>query len=183
MLDLYLKRIQESYIISNKTVSVDLDKFENGESNILLVAGIPAGGKTTLGKQLAKKYKCKLLETDYPCLDKEDPVKCYQNIYRKSLKSNKRYIIEGVLVFWSCLDIKNKILPFFNECKHTPIIILGPSVMKAAYQGWKRDKEDISLRQVFSWYVKNGIFDMKAMNVFKKERFKVKGSNIKEFKT
>ena len=180
--------VRESYIFSDKTISLDLDKFESGESNLLLVAGLSASGKTTLAEKLAKKYKCEFKESDNPCLSEEDnkegdPIKCYENIFHKLLKSKKRYIMEGVLVFWSCLDKDNNISPFFNECKNIPIIIMGESVMKSAYQGWKRDSGKISyIPAALKWYVKYGISDMKSFNIFKKARMNVSGTKIEEFK-
>ena len=68
MIDEYLQYIQEGYIFDDKNISLDLYKFENGESNLLLVAGIAGAGKSTLGKKLAKKYKCGYIESDDPCL-------------------------------------------------------------------------------------------------------------------
>jgi len=47
-------------IISNKTISVNLDKFESNQSNNLLIIGLIGSGKTTLANYLAKKYNTKI---------------------------------------------------------------------------------------------------------------------------
>ena len=182
MIDNYLKSLQESFIFSDKTVVLDFDKFENGESNILLIAGISATGKTTLAERLSKELKCEFIETDLPCFKKNsdenyDAAICYRDIFRKARSSNKRYIIEGVLVFWSCLNHKNGTNSFFEECKHIPIILLGPSVLRAAYQGWKRagSKEILN---VMKWHIRAGIFDMYWYNIFRKARLNVPKTKV-----
>jgi len=186
MLEQYLLSIQEGYLLSDKTISIDLNKFESGESNILLIAGLPASGKSTLGKNLAKKYKATYIGTDEFCLMNKkvkDPDDCYRLLYKKLSKSNKRYVIEGVLVYWTCIKWKtNETLPFFNTSKKSPIIILGASVMTTLFQGWKREKDKESLRKIFRWYVKNNIRDMKVLDVFKKARLAVPESDVEEYK-
>jgi hypothetical protein len=190
LLDKYINYIQEGYMISNKTISIDLDKFESGESNVLLIAGLPAAGKTTLGYKLEKKYNAKLVRSDW-CLSEKlsidkkkykDPEVCYRDSFNIALKSNKRYIIEGVLVYWSCIKEDNTLHSFFNQCKNTPTIILGTSVIKTFWRGWLREKDKESLREIIRWYLKNGIVGNKVLNIFRKERLKVKSSDIKEFK-
>ncbi len=182
MLDLYLDYIQEGYLLSDKTISVDLDRFDNNESNILLIIGIPASGKTTLGKKLSKFYRAEYIDTDRLCLNNKnvkDPEVCFRNLYRKFSKSNKQYIVEGVLVYWSSLTYPdNKFNPFFNEIRKTPIIILGTSLFRSLIQGFKRERPDASLKQIFDWYVKNNIEDLKVLNKFRNER--IKDSKVEE---
>lgn len=56
MIDLLTEYIlQKGYILNDTTISCDLFKFESGESNVLLIAGLSGAGKTTLGRKLAKK--------------------------------------------------------------------------------------------------------------------------------
>jgi ABC-type proline/glycine betaine transport system ATPase subunit len=52
------QQIQERYLLSDHTISIDLDKFESGESRKLVIAGLSGAGKSTLGRYLAEKYKC-----------------------------------------------------------------------------------------------------------------------------
>jgi adenylate kinase family enzyme len=56
--------ITESYILSNETISIDLDKFLSGESNILLVVGNSGAGKSTLCEYLGKKYNVEAYDVD-----------------------------------------------------------------------------------------------------------------------
>ena len=191
MIGSYLQHLQEGYLLSDKTISVNLDQFESGESNILLIAGIPASGKTSLGKRLAKKYNATLFKTD-DCLNEKkginnkifkDVETCYRDSFKLAKKSNRRYILEGVLVYWSCIKLNNKELhPFFNQQKDIPIIILGTSVMKTFWNGWERDKNKESIKKIFRWYVKNNIRDKKVINIFKQARVNVSGSDVKEYK-
>ena len=181
MLESYLQYIQEGYLLSNKTINIGLSDFESGESNILLVAGIPASGKSTVGKKLAKKYKAIYFETD-ACLNNEkalngkyikDPDDCFRQSFRYAKKSKKRYVMEGVLVYWSCIKMDNKTLhPFFNEIKNTPIVILRTSFMKAIYRGLMREKGKAPLKKIINWYVINNIKDMKVLDVFRRARTK-----------
>lgn len=190
-LDDYLSYLSEGYILDDKSYSVDLDKFENGESNILLIDGMGGTGKTTLGKKLAKKYNCKLYQSD-DCIiqwrdnnKKTNPEKCFINNYRKIKRSNQRYIIEGVLVHTSSLDGWNpKLSKFFDEIKFDPIIILGTSVLKTMFRYYKESKDETM------WiFIKNFINfgryyddEMKPYKHFVKKRLEVPNSNIKIFK-
>lgn len=183
--------LNEGYVFSDKTISCDLSKFESGESNVLLIAGLPASGKTTLGRKLAKKYNAKLFRTDW-CLSEKisidkkqykDPEKCYRDSFNIANKSNKRYILEGVLTYWSCVKLDNKTMhPFFSQCEHTPTIILGASVMKSFWRGWQRERGKESLREIIRWYIKNNIKDQKVINIFRKERMNVSGTEVKTYK-
>ncbi len=59
--------INENLILNKKDLEINLDKFESGEKNVLLVTGFSGSGKSTLASQLASKYKCIHYELD--CLD------------------------------------------------------------------------------------------------------------------
>lgn len=188
IIDEYLNQIQEGYILTDKSFSVDLKKFESGQSKILLIDGISGAGKSTLGKKLAKKYKCKIFESDFPCSvqqDKKNPIECFKEQYRKIKRSNQRYIIEGVLVHYSALDGWNKKLtPFFNEIKHAPIIIVGASVLRTMYRHYKQ-ASDINLRKAITMFLKYGWYYKEEMGPYKyfiKNRLSVKGSDIKPYK-
>ena len=54
----------ESYLVSKKDVEYNLEDFESGKSNILLITGLSRSGKTTLGKEYANKYNATLIELD-----------------------------------------------------------------------------------------------------------------------
>jgi len=192
MIDQYLHALQEGYLFSDKTISCDLSKFESGESNILLVAGIPASGKTTLGKTLAKKYNATLFESD-ECIFQDgkksgkrktpdEVYDCYQDRFNQIVRSKKRYIIEGVLVYWACVNKSNTMDKLFDKTKKYPIIILGPSIIKTLWQGWQREKGNEKLRDILTWYTKNNIRDMKVLEIFKKARLAVPSTDMKEYK-
>ena len=57
----------EGFVINEKDLYVNFDKFESGKSNVLLITGLSGSGKSTLAESLAKKYKCDNFELD--CLD------------------------------------------------------------------------------------------------------------------
>lgn len=59
--------INENMILNKKDLEINLDKFESGEKNVLLITGFSGSGKSTLAKSLASKYKCDNYELD--CLD------------------------------------------------------------------------------------------------------------------
>jgi len=179
--------LKEGYVLTDKSYSVNLKDFESGKSNILLIDGIGGAGKSTLGKKLAKKYKCKLFESDFPCLteQKNDPNKCFIENYRRIKRSNRRYIIEGVLVHYSSLDGWNKKLsPFFDEMKHDPIIIVGASVLKAMYRYYK-SSSDITLRKFITMFLKYGWWYKEETGPYKffvKKRLSVEGADVKPYK-
>ena len=53
--NLFINRLDESY---------NLEKFENGNCNVLFITGFSGSGKTTLGEELSCKYNCALIELD-----------------------------------------------------------------------------------------------------------------------
>lgn len=185
----YLDKINEGYIFSDRTVSIDLKKFESGESNILLITGISGSGKSTLGRKLAKEYNAKYIASDFPCLTdnphKKDPEGCFRNTYNRISKTKKtKYILEGVLVYYSCLDgWRPNLHPFFNKIKNEPMIILGTSILKTMY----RNRKDIdqSIWEFIMNFLKFGKHykeEMEPYIFFKKKREEVKGSIIKPYK-
>ncbi|MCK5607712.1 (d)CMP kinase [Candidatus Pacearchaeota archaeon] len=193
MLNRYLDSLQEGYILSDKTISVNLDKFISGESNILLIAGIPASGKSTLGKKLAKKYKAKYIETDifYNVNDSQaaedyEPEEEYKKDFVKKYKrSKKRYVIEGVITYWSCfVEGGNYTLNnFIKEYSGIPIIILGPSILKVTLRGYKRERQkNKKLRQIIDWYLVKNVIDNKLLTIFRKAITNMSNSKPKEFK-
>lgn len=59
--------VNENMVFNKNDIEVNIDKFESGASNILLVTGLSGSGKSTLAAELAKKYKANNFELD--CLD------------------------------------------------------------------------------------------------------------------
>ena len=62
-----VENINENLIFNEKDLEINLDKFENKESNVLLITGFSGSGKSTLANSLASKYNCTHYELD--CLD------------------------------------------------------------------------------------------------------------------
>ena len=56
--------MNENLVLNNKDLEINLDKFESGKSNILLITGFSGSGKSTLASSLANKYKCTNYELD-----------------------------------------------------------------------------------------------------------------------
>lgn len=48
----------ENVIIDRDDLYINMDKFESGKCNVILVTGFSGSGKTTLGKEMVAKYKC-----------------------------------------------------------------------------------------------------------------------------
>ena len=48
----------ENVIIDRDDLSINMDKFESGKCNVILVTGFSGSGKSTLGEEMVSKYKC-----------------------------------------------------------------------------------------------------------------------------
>lgn len=48
----------ENVIIDRDDLYINMDKFESGKCNVILVTGFSGSGKSTLGKEMVSKYKC-----------------------------------------------------------------------------------------------------------------------------
>jgi len=201
IIDEYLEDLNEGLIFSNKTISVDMDKFISGKSKKLLVVGPAGSGKTTIGKILAKKYKAKFVEGDL-CWEKSkkkypepptDPEEYddFENIYytclQKIVKSPTRAVIEGI----GFLEL------FTNESDDTykklildmPAVIVGTSTIKSTLRTYSRAKQakakghnEVSPIVSFLYYGFINVFGLlDAVIKFKKER-KKKGGKIEVLK-
>lgn len=71
--------IDENMIFSKKDMVYNIDDFESGKSNILLVTGMSGSGKSTLSYELSDQYNAEIISLDY--------FQCYDNINRKSSMS------------------------------------------------------------------------------------------------
>jgi hypothetical protein len=58
-------QFNENLIFNRTDIEFNLDKFESGESNILLVTGFSGSGKSTLAEELAAKYGCAHFQLDW----------------------------------------------------------------------------------------------------------------------
>lgn len=48
----------ENVIIDRDDLYINMDKFESGKCNVILVTGFSGSGKSTLGQEMVSKYKC-----------------------------------------------------------------------------------------------------------------------------
>ena len=48
----------ENVIIDRDDLYINMDKFESGKCNVILVTGFSGSGKSTLGEEMVSKYKC-----------------------------------------------------------------------------------------------------------------------------
>ncbi len=173
----YLNIIQEAYLFSDDTISIDLDKFESGESNKLLIIGFSGSGKSTLGKYLSKKYNCKYEELDEcykePVSEKNIQTDCILSI----LKNNKKSVVEGIGIIEVIDDLKNnKSINIYDF----PVIILGKSSIKSAYYSVIRDISPFNMDNFKQVHELNFKLLPKLINQFKKERIN-KDSNVQKF--
>lgn len=173
--------IQEGYIFSDKTISIDLDKFESGESNKLFIIGLSGGGKTTLGKHLAKKYKAKYIDTD-DILGDSDEIRIKE--LKVVLNNNKKMIIGGALIIKSYHRdyLPQKLL------MNTPVIILGKSILKSTLDAFirnvkdKRENRQGKISKDPLKKLKVNIKKLQPMFInFREDRIKA-GGNLQEFK-
>ena len=57
--------LTETLIFNKNDLEFNLDKFESGESNVLLVTGFSGSGKTTTAEELATSYGCNHFQIDW----------------------------------------------------------------------------------------------------------------------
>jgi len=192
--------IQESYFISDDTISVDLDKFESGECNKLIISGLMGAGKTTLGKQLAKKYNCSVIDTDeiynllenkkYKNITNKEYIDICNNKLLKLLTNPQRQIISGVsLAFMYGIDESNiNYNHKFKMLLKYSFIFLGKSALKGGIAATKRDitnsKGLNKLLNIFTTtiYIPGNFLFNHMMDKLKKDRIAIKNSVIKPFK-
>jgi len=206
LLESYLNIIQEGYLFSGKTISIDLDKFESGESNKLIVVGLSGGGKSTLAGHLSKKHKCFHNELDLcskQSISSEEYLKfimnpkspsniklfkhLYTNCFKPTLLSNKKEILDGPIFQSYVLDPSSR--PLINKY---PVIILGKSALRSVWDRTQRtlrkqyaQEKYNTKRDIYEKYKRGLILNFKYLqkylNQFKELRIK-SGGNVKELK-
>ena len=204
-----MNKINENLIFNNNDLEINLNKFESGESNILLITGFSGSGKSTLAKQLANNYNCIHYELD--CLDfyfgglltKEDAVGNEDGlvafIESKNLEFNaipenhgtiyREYI--QFLIKWCKAQPDKKFIIEGLQIYDTyrtgdvyitscPIIVKGTSGLVAAVRAAKRN--DGSFIKELNPLIKWAIQDDKKLNKLKKElKTNEKNSFAEEF--
>jgi adenylate kinase family enzyme len=147
----HFQYIKENIIFSSKNIEYNLNDWINSTKNKkLLITGYTGSGKSTLSKNLSKKYNVKLIELDkyikineqyVDKLRKENKINKLHKYYQdtidlhisKLLKSNEKLIIEGIQLF---------IYSNIKDFKNHSIIIIGTSALKSAIQAYNRNKND-----------------------------------------
>ena len=169
MLEEYLDYIQEGYLLSDKTISVNLHEFENATKNKLLIVGVLGSGKTSLGEHLVKKYKVSNFFSDKPGME-------------NALKSSKRMIIEGGQLATLYKTKPNLRKLIINQ----PMIIIGMSAIKA---GLRADKRDSTLpgkaknwRDIY-YFVRNNLsYFQRSLSFLRRDVVKLSDARIEEYK-
>ena len=171
MIDPITMYLLEGYLISDKTISVNLSEFESGISKKLLIIGVPGSGKTSLGRYLAKKYNVQQFVSDDHWKKMKD-----------ALTNSKKAVIEGAGLanLYSVEESWRKMI--INK----PMIIMGLSAIKA---GLRADVRDGMLpatvkdkKDVFYFMRKNTLYWEKLLGRLRKDIKKIPNAEIKEYK-
>lgn len=184
--------ISEATLFSSPDVYHNFTNFESGDSNIVFITGLPGSGKSSLGKEIAKKYKAQHIELDLVSpMDGGDvsESKCTSRLYDKFIKTtgskvskdslfmynfikfvinwaethkNEKFVVEGIQL--ADLEMGDELLMH-------PLIILGASAMKSAYNSVIR-REHMSIKEIIKYapevFTYNRSFDKKHIYPLKK---------------
>lgn len=171
MIDEYLQYIQEGYLFSDKTISVNLKDFESGKKNKLVIIGLPGSGKTSLGQHLLKKYKVKDFVSD-----------THRTEMKVGLTSSKRTIIEGAGL--ANLYMKEK--TWRKLLIDKPMILMGMSAIKAGFRADRRDGtvpgKVKNKKDIYHFIRSNLSYWQKVLNYLRNDIMKLPNADIREYK-
>jgi adenylate kinase family enzyme len=195
--EMTMTNLSEGYILKDKTIGVNVDKFINRTKSKLLIFGFAGSGKTTLGEKLAKKLRVKwvsidslwwrLKEKHFKGMEMKEALrnkKVKTLVYKtviEYLRNNERMILEGVdlLEIYAALprNYKNLILD-------QPMVILGESLLKSSFRAAARNRgrEDEGWKTYY-WMLQYNF--RKVNRNLTKLRMAVEshhGDNIREYK-
>jgi adenylate kinase family enzyme len=165
--------LKEGYLLSDKTISVNLSDFESGKSNKLLIVGLIASGKTTLGKSLSKKYRVPLYNTD-DCEEFASQKKGmdeFVNCIYGMVTNKQRSIVEGI----GLVDLFTE-FGYEKEIGKYPMIIIGRSVLSSSIKAFQRHYK--------AWLHQTKInltMGQKRLDKVRQYRTAVLGADIKEY--
>ena len=91
-------KIDENYIFSKKDNVYNFDKWDNGDSNILIITGLSGSGKTTMAFTLADEYDATVIQLDH--------LQCYERFTAKNKNTAATDLIKKF--FRNNKDLKEK---------------------------------------------------------------------------
>ena len=188
--------INEGYIFSDKTISIDLDKFESGSMNKLFIVGLSGSGKSTLGVILAKKYNTKRYALDL-CWDpkmknsNDDTDDGYWHCVLDKITSPDTKLVEGLAIVNLFSDNppipKEMLFKIHQYILKQPVIILGTSAILSTLRATHRATSANNKYEggYISTLISRGKINFKLaekhLSTFRKARIKA-GGNVQEFK-
>jgi len=142
MLNNYLSFLQEvNYVISGGNKYYNINKFKNDKDGKLFIVGLSGSGKTSLGKNIAKKYNAEYFKLDDINNDfikefKKNkngklPISQLGKFFEKIMSLTGKYVVEGV-------DILYYEPKFFKD---KAVIILGTSLLLSSIRAYNRNFE------------------------------------------
>ncbi len=138
--------LAQRLIKSDISIGVDLDKFEMGEKNLLLVCGVAGSGKTTIGKEYALANKALYVNLDEIWWkifdDRGYQTQNIPNVANSELQAinqvtvdfalkkvgKRRAVIEGLSIFLAPKPYAEKVL-----AEHA-VIFLGTSLIISGFR-------------------------------------------------
>lgn len=162
----------ESYVISDKTIAIDFNKFKRGGR--LFIIGLSGSGKTSISKTLSKQYRAGVCHMDNcwgkfqsgsgPFKVTEEDINNAENCMRQQIQNARGCrIVEGI----------NFVAPQFENLWHIIMkescIIMDKSILKSAIDAAMRDKSFLALKHTFL----NTLQLHRQIMKFKKQRIKL----------
>jgi ABC-type dipeptide/oligopeptide/nickel transport system ATPase subunit len=119
-----------------RSIAIDFDKFLNGGR--LFIIGFSGSGKTTVGRQLAKKYKVSFGSLSICWSNNPDIDKAFQCM-KEVIKDGCRIAEVMYLMLDSMKDVRHILLT--EAC-----VIMGKSQLKSSMDAGIRDKKDRNIQ-------------------------------------
>lgn len=181
--------LNESYLFSNRSIAIDFDKFVKGGR--LFIVGLSGSGKTTVGNQIANKYKGSVCSLD-SCWAEQmrqgnvegltqadldaDVEKVFKCMGGQIKNARGCRIVEGINI------VEPSMKKFLPKVLKEACIIMGKSQIKATIDGaFRNRKNNKKFFTAFLHRYKNNGELNKAVESFRKERLKT-ASEIKPLK-
>ena len=187
--------INEGYVLSDKTISVNLSEFESGKNNKLLVIGVMGSGKTTWAEHLAKRMKVKWRSIDsmYYALHKKyfkgkpgipENKRALNIMVRKEvikiLQGNERLIMEGV----DFIDIYREQPGYRKLMLKQSMILMGMSSLRGGIRGGQRNmsREGGEGWRELYWMPKINMKELEStLKLLRKDAKKIPGAKIEAY--